>query len=86
MLHYLAKMEFGPKEIMRIMEVTDGLSLHREAVRIPLWNQGAGSVQLVSGGTVVEITAPGEGDFEVWLGELPTKISKLDLSSIARNG
>ena len=62
MLHYLTEMEFGPKEIMRIMEVTDGLCLHREAVRIPLWNQGEGLVQLVSGGTVVEITAPGEGE------------------------
>ena len=86
MLHYLTEMEFGPKEIMRIMEVTDGLCLHREAVRIPLWNQGEGSVQLVSDGTVVEITAPGEGDFEVWLAELSTKISTLDLSSIARTG
>ncbi len=86
MLHYLTEMEFGPKEIMRIMEVTDGLCLHREAVRIPLWNQGEGLVQLVSGGTVVEITAPGEGDFEVWLAELSTKISNLDLSSIARTG
>ena len=86
MLHYLTEMEFGPKEIMRIMEVTDGLSLHREAVRIPLWNQGAGSVQLVSDGTVVEITAPGEGDFEVWIADLPAKITELDLPSIARNG
>ena len=86
MLHYLTEMEFGPKEIMRIMEVTDGLCLHREAVRIPLWNQGEGSVQLVSGGTIIEITAPGEGDFEVWLAELSTKISTLDLSSIARTG
>ena len=86
MLHYLTEMEFGPKEIMRIMEVTDGLCLHREAVRIPLWNQREGSVQLVSGGTVVEITAPREGDFEVWLAELSTKISTLDLSSIARTG
>ena len=79
-------MEFGPKQIMRIMEVTDQLSLHREAVQIPLWNQGEGSVQLVSGGTVVEITAPGEGDFEAWLSELPARINALNLSSVTRTG
>ncbi len=77
-------MEFGPKEIMRILALTDGMSLHREAVRIPLWNQGEGSVRLVSGETILEITAPGEGDFDEWLTTLPGILSGLDLSKVAR--
>lgn len=76
--------EFGPKEVLQILDVTDGIFLHREAVRIPLWNQGEGSVLLVSDGTMLEITAPGEGDFSNWLKGLPKTISALDISRVAR--
>lgn len=74
--------EFGPAEIHRILSVTDSLGLHRESVRIPLWNEGAGAARVV--GSKLEIVAPGEGDFEMWFSELPKRLRELDLSRVRR--
>ena len=66
-------MDFGPKEILRILGVTDALGLHREGVVIPLYNSGAGAIRMR--GAKLEITAPGEGaDFEAWLAALPAAL------------
>lgn len=75
-------MEFGPAEVMRILAVTDALGIHREAVRVPLDNQGAGAVRLVREGRMIEIVAPAEGDFDAWVAALPTQIRELDLSRV----
>ena len=72
----------GPSEIGRILEITDSLNLHREAVRIPLAPEGAGVVRLVD--AAVEIVAPAEGDFEEWLAGLKDQLGGLDLSRIQK--
>lgn len=75
-------MEFGPSEVLRILAVTDALGIHREAVRVPLDNHGDGGVRLVRNGQMIEIVAPGEGDFDRWIADLPAKIRSLDLSRV----
>ena len=72
----------GPPEINRILTVTDGLGIHREAVRIPLGTSGAGSVAVNSGR--VDIVAPEDGSFEDWLKALADQIGGLDLSAVKR--
>lgn len=69
-------------EIRRLLEVTDGLGLHREAVVIPLAREGAGDVQ-AAGGKLV-LAAPAAG-LEAWLAALPQLIARLDLSGIKRS-
>ena len=32
--------EFGPRDVLRILDVTDELGIHREGVTIPLQNEG----------------------------------------------
>ncbi len=74
----------GPPEIMRILAVTDTIGLHREAVAVPLWTRGAGSLRVTAGGRL-EITAPAEGDFEAWLAKLPEALAAMDLSRVRRS-
>jgi len=74
----------GPREIQRILGVTDALGIHRESVAVPLATHGAGSVRLV-GSERIEIVAPGEGDFELWLLRLADAIQGLDLSRVRRS-
>ena len=78
-------MDFGPKEILRILAVTDALGLHREAIVIPLYNSGTGGFRL-RGGAKLEITAPGDGaDFEAWLAALPAALQAFpDLPKVRR--
>lgn len=72
----------GPKEIMKILAVTDALGLHREAVSVPLWTAGAGELKVK--GSRLEITAPARGDFETWLAGLPGALRAMDLSAVRR--
>ena len=72
----------GPKEINRILTVTDAIGIHREAVRIPLGTEGEGRVTLA--GTIVEIVAPTQGDFEAWVTDLGNRIQSLDLSGVQK--
>lgn len=72
----------GPQEISSILNVTDGIGIHREAVRIPLGAEGDGRVTL--DGRVVEIVAPAAGDFDAWIAALGDQIRALDLSGIRR--
>ena len=67
----------GPAEIRRILEITDALSLHREAVRIPLGPEGGGRERIDGG--ILEIVAP-ENDFDSWLSGLDGRLKALDLS------
>jgi hypothetical protein len=73
----------GPREIMRILGVTDALGFHREAVMVPLGTKGAGALRVTPGGKL-EITAPAEGDFEAWLAGLPEALKAIDLSRVRR--
>jgi len=72
----------GPREILRILAVTDSLGFHREAVAIPLWTRGKGEIRVR--GAKLEITAPAEGDFEAWLKVLPGSLGAMDLSAVRR--
>jgi len=75
-------MDFGPREIGRILELTDGLGLHREAVMIPLAPEGSGAARIE--GNRLVIRRPEEGDFEAWFDTLPASIGALDLSGLKR--
>jgi hypothetical protein len=71
-----------PTQIRRILEVTDGLGIHREAITIPLAREGPGAVAVR--GRKIEITAPADVPFDAWLEHLPQVIETLDLSNIQR--
>jgi hypothetical protein len=75
-------MDFGPKEIGRILEVTDSLGIHREAVMIPLRPEGAGVVRVE--GSRLTILRPDEGDLDAWIASLPDAIAALDLSGLKK--
>ena len=62
----------GPKEIGRILEVTDALGLHREAVRVPLDCEEPARLEIVS--RVLLIAAPKSGSFDAFIDALPVKV------------
>ena len=75
-------MDFGPKEMGLILEIVDGLNIHREAVMIPLAPEGEGSVRIVAGR--LQIHRPEEGDFGAWLAGLAGQIEALDTSALKK--
>jgi hypothetical protein len=77
-------MDFGPKEIGRLLELTDGLGIHREAVMIPLAPEGTGVVRIEAGRLVIH--RPLEGCFDDWFATLPAAIDALDTSGLKRAG
>jgi len=56
-------------QVELILEITDRLEIHREAVVIPLPKRGAGQVRRRPDGKL-EIVVPAEREFGDWLGEL----------------
>ena len=66
----------SPQEIGRILEVTDGLGLHRESVVVPLPKRSPGVVRRLAGGKL-EIVVEAGADFESWLAELEPRIRDL---------
>ncbi len=76
-MEYVTQQQMG-----RIFEVTDSMSIHREAIVVPLGPQGSGKVELSN--YKVEITVPGEGDFDSWIAGLREQIAKLDLSKVRK--
>jgi hypothetical protein len=62
--------EVTAAEIARILEVTDGLGIHREQVAIPLLARHPGRLRRTPAGKL-EIVVDAQADFEVWLTELP---------------
>jgi hypothetical protein len=71
-----------PAQMGRILAVVDSMSIHREAVVVPLGPEGRGGVRLV--GNKIEVTVPEEGDFEAWLRGLAATIAALDLTHVRR--
>ena len=55
----------GSREINRILEITDRMGIHREAVVIPLAPRHPGRVRRRPDGKI-EIVVESEGDFEAW--------------------
>lgn len=66
----------GAREINRILEITDRLGIHREAVVIPLAPRHPGRVRRRPDGKV-EIVVESEGDFEAWAAGLEAELLKL---------
>jgi len=75
-LCYKSRMEtrdwIGPKEIGRILSVTDAMGLHREAVRVPLDCEEPDRLEIVS--RVLVVVAPKTGAFDAWVDGLEARI------------
>ena len=65
----------GAREINRILEVTDRMGIHREAVVIPLGARHPGRVRRRPDGKI-EIVVESEGDFQTWVAGLEAEIKK----------
>lgn len=65
-----------PRQIEQILELTDRLEIHREAVAIPLARRDPGGVRRLANGKI-EITVPAAGDFAEWLGGLESRLREL---------
>ena len=59
--------------ITRILELTDGLEISREAVEIPLSPENPGVVRRLANGKI-EIVVDADVPFDDWLSTLPDKI------------
>ena len=66
---------------MKILELTDSLELHREAVVIPLLKRNGGGVAVLSDRRL-QITVPSDRAFDEWIVELRDKLASIDLTSI----
>jgi len=69
-----------PEQILKILELTDSLNLHRESVLIPLSTEGEGSVTILADRRV-RIVAPSDKPFEAWLTDLRVKLAAMNLPS-----
>ncbi|MGP8069690.1 MAG: hypothetical protein ACLP5V_07340 [Candidatus Bathyarchaeia archaeon] len=67
-----------PEQILKILEVTDSLNLHRESVMIPLSTEDNGSVTILADRRV-RIVVPSNKPFEEWLTELRPVLAKMNL-------
>ena len=67
------------EHVIKILELTDALSLSREAVVIPLASESHGDV-VVLPDKRLRITVPSNQPFDEWLVELRGKLAKMDLS------
>jgi len=67
-----------PEQILKILEVTDSLNLHRESVLIPLSTEDEGSVTILADRRV-RIVVPSNKPFEEWLTELRPQLAKMNL-------
>jgi hypothetical protein len=67
-----------PEQIMKILEITDSLNLHRESVLIPLSTEAKGSVTILADRRV-RIVVPSNKPFEEWLTELRAQLAKMNL-------
>ena len=67
-----------PEQILKILELTDSLNLHRETILIPLSTEDEGSVTILADRRV-RIVVPSNKLFEDWLNELRAQLAKMNL-------
>ena len=67
-----------PEQILKILELTDSLNLHRETILIPLATENEGSVTILADRRV-RIVVPSNKPFEDWLTELRSQLTKMNL-------
>ncbi len=72
------------QQILRIFEVTDSMSIHREAIVVPLGPQGSGKVELSNNKIQITVPDPDEGDFDSWISGLREQINNLDSSRVKK--
>ncbi len=70
-----------PEQVLKILELTDSLNLHREAIYIPLATEESGSVTVLPDGRL-RIECPRTESFEAWLSELRTRLENMDLTKV----
>jgi hypothetical protein len=71
----------GPDQVLKILEVTDSLNLHRESVFIPLKTEENGNVTILPDGRLC-IVSPRTEQFPDWLDRLAAELLRLDLSKV----
>jgi hypothetical protein len=70
-----------PDQILKILELTDSFSLHRESVVIPLATKDSGGVVILPDQRL-QIIVPNNRPFDEWFVELQGTLSSMDLSNI----
>ncbi len=53
-----------PQQMDAVLAVTDSMSIHREAVVVPLGPEGQGNIRVAN--DKLEVTVPEEDDFNTW--------------------
>ena len=67
----------------RVLEVTDELGIHREAVTIPLDRRTEGELRMIAPDKL-EVAGPESDDIEPFIESLPEMIRGLDTSTLPR--
>ena len=69
---------------MRILELTETFSIHRESVIIPLATEEKGNITILPDGHL-RIVCPNNAEFDPWMSDLRAQLEKLDLSRVTRH-
>jgi hypothetical protein len=69
-----------PEQVLKVLEITDSLNLHRESVLIPLKTEENGNITILPDGRL-QIVCPRE-HFIPWLERLRGELHRIDLSKI----
>jgi len=69
------------EQVLKILELTDSFSLHRESVVIPLATKDRGGAVILPDQRL-QIIVPNNRPFDEWLIELRGTLSSMDLSKI----
>jgi len=69
------------EQVLKILELTDSFSLHRESVVIPLSTKDRGGAVILPDQRL-QIIVPNNRPFDEWLAELRGMLSSMDLSKI----
>ena len=72
-----------PEQVLKVLEITDSLNLHRESVFIPLKTEENGSITVLPDGRL-RIVCPRSEQFTPWLEELRRELQKIDLSKVRK--
>jgi hypothetical protein len=70
-----------PDQILKVLQLTDSMNLHRESIYIPLTTAEKGTIEILSDGRL-KIICPTEESFDAWLDELQSRLKQMDLSSV----
>jgi hypothetical protein len=69
------------EQVLKVLEITDSLNLHRESVFIPLKTEENGSITILPDGRL-RIICPRSEQFTSWLEQLRCELQRIDLSKV----